>query len=808
MNRVTQANLLKLAAVFLFLQALIITLAPAVRARAWDVDYRWSHWIAYFVWGLFVLRTHQSIIRQLPDSDPYLFPMTALLSGWGLLTVWRLDPAFGTRQAIWLIISMLMLLFGMGLPSTLDFLRKYKYVLLSGGLLLTGLTLIFGTNPIGYGPRLWLGCCGLYFQPSEPLKLLLVAYLAAYLSDRLPIRLNAFPLIYPTVLLSGIAILLLLFQRDLGTASIFVGLYTVIIYLATGRRRTILISALLLVFMGVAGYYLVDIIRARIDSWANPWIDPEGGSYQVIQSILAIANGGLDGRGPGLGSPALVPVAISDFIFAAIAEETGLIGTIALMTVFGVLLIRGLRVAICASDGFRRLLAAGVTAYLGIQALLIISGNLRLLPLTGVTLPFISYGGSSLLTSFIALLILLHISNHLDEEPAPIPKPQPYYVLGAFLCGGLFIAALSNGWWAVVRGPDLLTRPDNPRRIIEDRYVPRGELLDRSNGIINGTQGTTGSYARVYEYPDLASVAGYNHPIYGQGGLEASLDEYLRGLRGNPATSIWWNHLLYGMSPDGLDVRLSLDLPLQRRADALMAGHRGAVVLLNAESGEIFVMASHPTFNPTDLNELGAQLNKDPNKPLINRAAQGLYPLGTLIQPFARAISGGEEQTIPQSELQTIYEAFGLAQTPLIRMPVAEPTLDANGQDLHVSPLQVALAAAALSNHGDIPAPRIATAVNTPTSGWVVLPALGTPFEAISAAAADETAGSLIGDGQSYWGHTGEATSEESPVTWFMGGTPPNWQATPLVLVVLLEEDNVDLAQEIGRELLDSAMNP
>ena len=157
MNRLTQGNLLKLAAVFLFFQALIITLAPAVRARSMDVDYRWSHWIAYFVWGLFVLRTHESIIRQLPDSDPYLFPMTAFLSGWGLLTVWRLDPAFGTRQAIWLIISLLMLLFGLGLPSTLDFLRKYKYLLLTSGLLLTALTLIFGTNPIGYGPRLWLG---------------------------------------------------------------------------------------------------------------------------------------------------------------------------------------------------------------------------------------------------------------------------------------------------------------------------------------------------------------------------------------------------------------------------------------------------------------------------------------------------------------------------------------------------------------------------------------------------------------------------------------------------------------------------
>ncbi len=602
MNRVTQGNLLKLAAVFLFLQALIITLAPAVRARSWDVDYRWSHWMAFFVWGLFVLRAHQSIVRQLPDSDPYLFPMTAFLSGWGLLTVWRLDPAFGTRQAIWLIVSLLVFLFGLGLPSTLDFLRKYKYVLLSGGLLLTALTLIFGTNPIGYGPRLWLGCCGLYFQPSEPLKLLLVAYLAAYLSDRLPIRLNAIPLIYPTFLLSGIAILLLLFQRDLGTASIFIALYTIIIYLATGRRRTILISTVILVFMGVAGYYLVDIIRARI----NSWVEPVGQTRKAVPTRSFNPSWRLQTEawmdaGPDWEAQRSCRWRSPISSIAAIAEETGLIGTVGLITIFGILLIRGLRAAICAPDIFRRLLAAGVTAYLGVQALLIISGNLRLLPLTGVTLPFISYGGSSLLTSFVALLILLHISNHLDEEPAPLPKPATLLCAGRIPFAGVVHRRLANGWWAIVRGPDLLTRPDNPRRIIEDRYVPRGELLDRSNAVINGTEGTTGSYTRVYQYPDLASVTGYNHPIYGQGGLEASLDEYLRGTRGNPAATIWWNHLLYGMSPDGLDVRLSLDLTLQARADALMDGQRGAVVLLNAQSGEIFVMSSHPTFDPTRL---------------------------------------------------------------------------------------------------------------------------------------------------------------------------------------------------------------
>ena len=806
MNRVTQSDLLKIAAVFLVLQSVIITLSPGVRARTWEVDYRWSQWIAVALWGFFASRAHGAILKRLPDADPYLFPAAALLSGWGLLTVWRLDSTFGARQAIWLGTSMLVLYFGVRLPTILDSLRKYKYLLLSAGLILTSLTLFFGTNPLGYGPRLWLGCCGIYFQPSEPLKLLLVAYLAAYLADRLPIQLGALSLLYPTLLLSGIAILLLYFQRDLGTASIFIALYTIIIYIATGRRRTILVSTGFLVLVGIIGYYFVDIVQARINSWLNPWDDPSGGSYQIIQSLMAIANGGLEGRGPGLGSPALVPVAISDFIFAAIAEETGLIGTVGLSTLFGLILSRGLRTAIRAPNLFRRLFAAGLSAYIGIQALLIMGGNLRLLRLTGVTLPFISYGGSSLLTSFIALLFLLLISNHLDEEPALLARPRPYLILSVFLSVGLFATALTNGWWAILRGPDLLARTDNPRRIIEDNYVMRGMLLDRTNIIINTTEGEVGTYTRVYKYPELASVTGYNHPIYGQAGLESSLDEYLRGLKGNPASTIWWNHLLYGMSPDGLDVRLSLDLYLQFRADELMVDHRGAVILLNAASGEILVMSSQPTFNPNDLNEIGPKLSEDPNKPLINRATQGLYPTGTLSRPFALALYN--KQNLNEIELKSVYEAFGFYISPTLRMPVAEPLSNTEVNDLHVSPLQVALASAGLSNHGIIPAPRIATAVNTPEEGWVVLPALGTSLNAVQDSAADEAAESMIVDGESYWAHVGSAKGDESPVTWFIGGTPPNWQATPLVVVVLLEEDNTRLAQWIGQELLIDAMNP
>jgi len=806
MNRVIQNNLLRIAVGFLFLQSTIITLSPAVRARSLDVDFRWSQWVAVLVWGFLIYLIHTAIIRYLPDADPYLFPSAAFLSGWGLLTIWRLDPTLGPRQAVWLGVSLLVFLLGLRLPTTLIFLRRYKYLLLTSGIILVALTLLFGTNPIGIGPRLWLGFRGFYFQPSEPLKLLLVAFLAAYLSDRLAIRIRTIPLLFPTFIVSSLAVLLLLFQRDLGTASIFIALYTIVIYLATGRRRTVLFSALLIFLFGLAGYYFIDIVRARIDSWLNPWDDPVSGSYQIIQALLAIANGGMEGRGPGLGSPGLVPVAVSDFIFAAIAEETGLAGTIGLLALFGLIIARGFRVSLRAPDLFRRLFAAGIASYFGVQALLIIGGNLRFLPLTGVTLPFVSYGGSSLLTSFVALLFLLLISNHLDEEPAPLPKPQPYLVVGALLSLGLFLAALTNGWWAVVRGPDLLTRTDNPRRAIEDLFVPRGSLLDRTNAVITTTEGEIGDFKRAYKYPDLAPIIGYNDSKYGQAGLEASLDEYLRGLKGTPATSLVWNHLLYGMSPDGLDVRLTVDLYLQFRADEMMLGHSGAVVMLNAENGEILIMASHPTFNPNHLNEIGAKLNKDPDQPLINRAAQGLYPTGSVIKPFAQALF--QKQNVSDEELEIIYDAIGFNHTPEIQLQVAETLSSSELNHLHISPLQVALASAALSNHGIIPAPSIASAVDTPSEGWVILPVLGMPFEAMQAPAADEAAASFIVDGQNYWSHVGQATEEESSVTWFIAGTPPNWQGTPLVVVVLVEENNIRLAQRIGQELIVDAMNP
>jgi cell division protein FtsW (lipid II flippase) len=799
-----QARLLALAAVFLFLYSLILTLAPAVRSRSWTVELRWSHWLGFGVWGIVFLLAHFLTNRRIPEADPYFLPLAALLTGWGILTIYRLVPSFGLRQTVWLLVCGLVFLIGLRLSPELRFLRRYKYIWLTGGLLLTALTLVFGTDPGGGYEKAWLGCCGVYFQPSEPLKLLLIIYLAAYLADRLPLSLRPLPLLAPTAVILGIALGLLAVQRDLGTAFIFIFLYTIVVFVASGKKRVLLISLVGLLVAGITGYFLFDVVRLRVDAWLNPWLDPSGRSFQIVQSLMAVANGGTVGRGPGLGSPGLVPVAVSDFIFVAIAEETGLVGSLGLLALIGFFVARGLRTAMHAPDSFRRILAAGLTAYIGAQSILIIGGNIRLLPLTGVTLPFVSYGGSSLLTSFLALLILLFISSQPEDEPAPLSKPQPYLLLAGLIGLGLLALAITNAWWAVWRGPDLLQRTDNARRSIADRYVKRGSLFDRSGIPIDLTQGGSGNYARTYLYPDLASITGYTDPVYGQSGLEASLDPWLRGLQGNPTSLIWWDHLVYGQPPPGLDVRLSLDLGLQRRADALLGDRTGTIVLLNSKSGEILAMASHPTYDPNRLDEQITALLKNPQSPLLDRAAQNTYPAGTDMLSWFQTIGLSGLPFI--SNPSQLYTALGFYSAPDLQLPVA--VAGSPDKPLRLSPLQVALAAATLSDNGIRPAPRLAMAVKTPSQGWVVLPPLTNPVQALSESAALSAAQALMVKSQPFWQWSGLTGQGEKTVSWALGGTLPDWQGMPMTVVVLLEDPSQQWAAYLAQQLLEEAIQP
>jgi hypothetical protein len=565
-----------------------------------------------------------------------------------------------------------------------------------------------------------------------------------------------------------------------------------------------------------------------------------------------------------MGNPGVVPVAISDFIFSAISEEAGLVGSIAVILLVAILLMRGLRVAFCAPNPYQRSLASGVTIYLAAQSLLIIGGNLRLFPLTGVTLPFVSYGGSSLLTSFASLLILLLVSHQPDDEPAGLPDSRPYLVLGAILLVGLLAAALFDGWWAVYRSDNLLARYDNPRRSINDRYVIRGSLLDRNDQALISTGGQPGSYTRVINYLPLSPITGYSDPIYGQAGLEASLDGYLRGMEGYPASTLQWTQLLYSQPPMGLDVRLTIDINLQKIADDALGANAGALVLLNARSGEILAMASHPFFDPTRLSTDWAEISKDPGAPLLDRAAQGQYPPGTALGPFFMADSVNLGNTLPNSpngldypskegmihcssalptnptfgaavsagcpsplvdlaqalgpgKTLALFNRLGFYQAPNIPLPVAsKPTPDAiNHLDqaaigreyVQISPLQMAMAAATISSDGSLPQPRLTIAVRNPTQGWSVLPPEGGPQRVFTAGTVTNVAALLARADAPLWQTFGGAPNGSSQwVTWYIGGTLPDWQGTPLAVAVVVEQDNSVLAATIGDQLLSRAI--
>jgi hypothetical protein len=434
-------------------------------------------------------------------------------------------------------------------------------------------------------------------------------------------------------------------------------------------------------------------------------------------------------------------------------------------------------------------LAAGLTVFLVGQSVLIIGGNLRLLPLTGVTLPFVSYGGSSLLISFLVGLFLLLISA--DEAEIRSQTVSATYPLSAvrrsvspvlnFLLIILLATALISGWWSYVRGPDLLSRTDNPRRALDDRYVYRGALLARSDTILAETTGIPGDLSRDYRYPELGPVTGYNHPVYGQSGLEASLDPILRGLEGNDPAQVGWYHLLYGQSPPGLDVRLTLNMTLQKLADDLLTGHRGALILLNAQSGEILAMSSQPGFDPNQLDDTWGQLIQDPQAPLINRSTQGKYPTGELSQlPFMQAAAGSE------------------VARPTIRLPLAETNFPEEA-----TPLDVAFAAASLSNAGVRPVARLALSYQHPELGWQLFPPMGKAVKLLHPEDADTLNSTLLSPDLPIWQIT--SIPDDEDLTWYLAGTQTA-KSPALTLALVLEEENLPLAEEIGKAVILAGM--
>jgi cell division protein FtsW (lipid II flippase) len=857
-----QSRLILLAALLVVIYALILTIAPAIRLHKGIEAFQFRHWLGVIAWVAAFAFLHNQIEKHLPSTDPYLLPIIGALTGVGLMTIWRLYPNLGLRQTAWVAIGSLILFLGVRFSTFLDYLHRYKYIWLVLGLILTALTIIVGENPGGDGPRLWLQFIGIYFQPSEPLKLLLIVYLAGFFSDRVLIKRQSKEYFLPIIFVTGIAVLLLVFQRDLGTASIFLLIFLGMLYSGSNHKWFTWLSLVVILIAAVLGYLFVDIVKARIDSWLNPFLDPTNASYQVIQSMIAIAEGGLIGSGPGLGSPGLVPVSVSDFIFSAIAEELGYLGSSFIILLIVLLIYRSVIIASSSQKLFHRYLALGVAFYFGFQSILIIGGNIGFLPLTGVTLPFVSYGGSSLTVSFSAVLLLLVISQKSSAaEQTPNEKTPRYILVSSLLIIILMVEILASSLLAFWFSPDLIARPENPRWVIEDRYVPRGDILDRENRIIVQTIGDIGSYNRDSNYIPLYPIIGYTNGTYGQTGIESSMFNYLRGYLGYPYSDQFWKYLLKNQPPEGLDVRLTIDLDLQETADELLGDHVGSAILMNAKTGEILAMASHPYFDGAKLNEKWEELILDETAPLINRVTQGVYPPGSSLLPFilttqleltqnctnpedrfpslqgdmmcAQAINEDEITwksltangcLTAQVELGTLtgltsllnlYEDLGFYSSPELRLEVAEinktditneSAFLKGEQAVNINPLQMALAASALTNDGILPSARIVNGYQGPEGNWITLPKLGEGYQALHSASASDVISLLQVTGTSYWGATAWAQTEDGDkITWFIGGTSPDWQGQPIVAVVVLESDNPKSAENIGNTLMRGA---
>jgi len=379
-----------------------------------------------------------------------MLPLVAVVGGIGLVILNRLPQdlagtsAFGIQlgmagtQVLWFAVGLVaMLAVAIGLRDD-GILRHYKYTWAAAGAVLLVATFQFGKEV--NGARLWIDLGPVQFQPGEFIKLVLVVFIAAYLAERRtllaeassrigPIAIPPLPYLLPMLAMFVIVMAIVVFSKDLGTALLFFGIFLTMLFVATGRRSYVLIGILLFLGGAFVAYKLFGHVRVRVDNWLNPFADPSGAGYQTVQAIYAFGRGGLFGEGLGQGLPTIngvlpIPFVQTDFIFAAVAEELGLIGAFALLALMATLVFRGLRVAVLARDDFSTMLAVGLTASLGLQTLIIVGGNLKLVPLTGITFPFVSYGGSSLLASFLMVGLLLAISHRSARDVAP-PRDQP-----------------------------------------------------------------------------------------------------------------------------------------------------------------------------------------------------------------------------------------------------------------------------------------------------------------------------------------------------------------------------------------------
>jgi len=382
------------------------------------------------VLGLYVV-AHIAVRVFAPRADPTLLPIAAMLNGIGFVVVSRLDRDLARTQAVWIAVGVAVFVVTLMVVRNVRVLERYRYTFLLLGVGALLIPLAPGIGAEINGARLWVHLGPVNFQPGEAAKVLLVIFFAAYLVDKRELlsqgtrRVLGMTLpdpkhLGPLLLAWGASILIMVSQKDLGSSLLFFAVFAAMLYIATERSSYLLVALVLFIGGATIAYQIFAHVQERVTGWVDPWAHAQTSGFQLVQSLFALGSGGFAGTGLGLGSPQKIPNASTDFVLSAIGEELGLLGTIAVIMLFLLFVGSGYRIAMQSERPFSKLFAAGLTTIIGVQTFVIVGGVIRVIPLTGVTLPFISYGGSSLVANFVIVALLLRIS---DETVARAEAP-------------------------------------------------------------------------------------------------------------------------------------------------------------------------------------------------------------------------------------------------------------------------------------------------------------------------------------------------------------------------------------------------
>ena len=542
----------------------------------------------------------------------------------GFLMISRLSVSLGYRQLYFVAGGYAI---GFLVAYTFKHVRFLKFFGIPS--IVLAFTLLLMTNATINGATNWLEIGGFSFQPSEPSKILYCLFIAAsfaYFKEK-----EKQVLIFTGLTTVGL-VFIQVFQKDLGSALIFYIMFILMAYVFTTNRLYIIGGGFVTLIAGYLAYLEFSHVRTRIIAWLDPWSEIDGRGYQIAQSLFAISNGGLAGTGLHQGYPEKIPVVTTDFIYSAIFEEMGMIVALVIILLTIILLMAAVRSLMNVKDYFNFMMGTGLVIVLGFQSFLIIGGVTKTIPLTGVTLPFISYGGTSIITSFLMIAFLQGIAlttegaseeNHKDHHTRnkPLTRINLLFVV-------MFLAIIGNIIYFIgFQANDLIIDDYNPRLSDMESQIDRGDILTQDGTIIatNAYDGL-GNHKRIYPFGTTyahltGDMSGFTV------GLEAVSNEDL--LRSN--TNIFQKFMidLTSQKYEGYNIRTTIDHDLQMKARELLGDNKGAIVAMDPTTGAILAMVSTPSFDPNTIAQDSSLIIENPDKPLLNRATQGLYIPGS-----------------------------------------------------------------------------------------------------------------------------------------------------------------------------------